>query len=183
MREFKVFDTKATIYFECLLKHACAEHGLLSEHVTTIIAPQLATEEKNVDDLYQKLLHVSSEIQDVENLIDCLFNELLLQNVSLENRQPRLNKEDIHQFIWEYEHFILAEYHYQDHIKSDVAKLQKATTKEEKEVVQNRILTLTKLLHNTRLARQKYLDGFLDLNELQEKIEPTSSEAAQNETG
>jgi hypothetical protein len=161
LAQFRVFDEDALKTFECFFKHLCAVHELGWEYVTTIVSPQLANAEGNVDDLAAKLNLVSSVTGDVEELLEAFVNEFLLKNVAVATNHIRVNREDLAQFIWQYGHLVCGEEHLADYVKKYVGELQNVKSDEERRVVQEKILLLSNFLYTARLIRKKYLTGFL----------------------
>ena len=167
---FKIFNADAVLEFECFLKHICAVHELAWEFVTTIIAPQIASEEGDIKSLSAKLNLVSSVIGDYEDLLEEFVNQFLLTDVATATNRIIISKEDISQLIWMYGHMIVSEEHIADYIKKHVIELQKAKTDQERSITQEKIIRLSNFLHTARLIRKKLMSGFL------QKLEEVQSE-------
>lgn len=183
-KNYRVIDEQALLTFECVFKHLCAIHGLGWEYITTITTEQLIEEEKNADDLLKKTLLVSSVTSDIEDILEEFLNQLILTSVATATEDRiRVDKADLRQFIWQYGHFVLAEEHYADYISGEVKKLQGNITPEQKKEIQEKILKLCNFLYTTRLTRKKYVSGFLERVERENKVakEPTLPEAANHE--
>jgi hypothetical protein len=161
-RPMFVLELEGVKHFECILKHLCALHGLGWEWITTITSTQLAEVKGNCDDVFRKTLLISSVTSEVEEILDEFLKEFMLKEVADATGQIRLSKADIHQFIWQYGHFVLAEEHFADYISLYVKRLQNAQTEEEKKRLQQKILDISNFLYVTRLERKKYLSGFLE---------------------
>jgi len=181
LTEFKVFDAEAVAVFECLVKHWSEVRVLLSEHVTTIVSPQICQESGNVDDLFAKLLHVDSTKGDVEELAEEFFNQFLFKDVATAT-QMRVSKEDIAQMIMVIGHLGCAEEHLEDYIKKYTGMLQKLDLDEtQQNLIKQKIEKLNNFLYTARLIRKKYLTGFLQ--KLEEKIEKVSMPEASDFKG
>jgi hypothetical protein len=157
-----VFELEGVKHFECVLKHLCALHGLGWEWITTVTSTQLAEAKGNCDDIFRKTLLVSSVTSEIEEILDEFLKKFMLKEIADATGQMRLSKADLHQFIWQYGHFVLAEEHFADYISLFVKRLQNAQTEEEKKTLRQKILDASKFLYVTRLERKKYLSEFLE---------------------
>lgn len=158
-----MFDEAGVLEFECNLKHMCAKHALLIEHITTIASTQLVEEEGNVEDILRKVMHIASTARDLEDVIMEYMGQFLLRDVAdATSGQMRVEEADIKQFIWEYGHFVLAEEHYALYIGGEVHKLQNATEEKERKEITQKVVALSKFLYTTRTVRKKLLSGFLE---------------------
>jgi len=167
------YVTPHGIIHNCVVKHWSEARELLSEHSVTITATQLGEEKGDADDLFAKLLHVSSTKGDIEELVEEFFRQHLLCNVAVATKQMRVTKEDVAQMIMVIGNLALAEAHLEDYIKKYTAKLQRATTEKEQNSIREKIKSLSNFLFTARLIRKKYLTGFLGKIEQLVKETPT----------
>lgn len=147
----------------CEFKHLVASRELGLE-ITAFLAREIFAESdvKKEEHLIRMMHDVTENTKGIENLLVQLTDFTSEANASIE-----VSNEGYNHFLQQVGHFICAEEHMSDHLKSAVSKLKEAKEMEEKEKHAVEVNHLMALLDSLRLTRQNCINRFLSGGERQ----------------
>ena len=147
----------------CEFKHLVASRELSLE-ITAFLAREIFAEpDVNKQEHLIRMMHdVTANTKGIEKLLMQLTEFTSEADASIEVGHDQYNH-----FLQQIGHFICAEEHMSDHLKSAVSHLKEATDMKEKEKHASEVNELMVLLDSLRLNRQNCINRFLSWGERQ----------------